>query len=194
MERYCRTIHRDPLCDTYQRLQLRENSCCTLESVPPMLMVKTHLMLFQGLKQTIHVIWVGHHFTNFTLHVLIAWKDASGDTRVWNWIKISHNFCISNCLFMLCWRREHDDPVVPGARIPGFWPFILRSEVRPGWQFPPPLQPSPSPGSATAGWFFDDTVPRWCIGAADFNIRYGRLQKHIKHKADPNLWPLINEW
>ena len=70
MERYCRTIHRDPLCDTYQRLQLRENSCCTLESVPPMLMVKTHLMLFQGLKQTIHVIWVGHHFTNFTLHVL----------------------------------------------------------------------------------------------------------------------------
>ena len=52
MERYCRTIHRDPLCDTYQRLQLRENSCCTLESVPPMLMVKTHLMLFQGLKQT----------------------------------------------------------------------------------------------------------------------------------------------
>ena len=37
MERYCRTIHRDPLCDTYQRLQLRENSCCTLESVPPML-------------------------------------------------------------------------------------------------------------------------------------------------------------
>ena len=37
MERYCRTIHRDPLCDTHQRLQLRENSCCTLESVPPML-------------------------------------------------------------------------------------------------------------------------------------------------------------
>ena len=92
---------------------------------------------------------------------------------------------------MLCWRREHDDPVVPGARIPGFWPFILRSEVRPGWQFPPPLQPSPSPGSATASWYFDDTVPRWCIGAADFNIQYGRLQKYMKHKADPNLWPLL---
>ena len=155
MESYCWTIHRDPLCDgthisVFSSEQIAVaplkvcHQCCFA--------VKKSTIIYAfhaltGPKKTIHATWVGHHFTS---HILIAWKAASGDTRVWNWIKIGHNFCISNCLFMLCWRREHDDPVVPGARIPGFWPFILRSEVRPGWQFPPPLQPSPSPGIATA--------------------------------------------
>ena len=80
--------------------------------------------------------------------------------------------------------------LVPGSRDSDHSSWDQRWDLAGNFPLPSNIQP-PSPGIATAGCYFDDTVPRWCIGAADFNIRYGRLQKHIKHKADPNLWPLL---